>query len=126
MANDPDLAIGTAKDLIETCCKTLLGRLGEEVLKNTDFPELVRRPVRALKLTRDDIPDDAKGAAIVRNILSNLSAISRGVNELRNIYGTGRGRESAHKALDQRHARLAVATAAAFVVFISDTYHERE
>jgi hypothetical protein len=29
--DDPDLAIGTAKDLIETGCKTLLGRLGEEV-----------------------------------------------------------------------------------------------
>lgn len=122
---DPDLAIGTAKDLIETCCKTLLGRLGEEVPKNTEFPDLVRRTVRALKLTRDDIPDNAKGADIVRNILSNLSAISRGVNELRNIYGTGHGREGAHKGLDQRHARLAVAAAAAFVVFISDTYHER-
>ena len=123
--DDPDLAIGTAKDLIETGCKTLLGRLGEEVPKSADFPKLVKRTVRALKLTRDDIPYKAKGAVIVRNVLSNLSVISRGVNELRNHYGTGHGREGAHKGLDQRHARLAVATTAAFVVFISDTYHER-
>ena len=123
---DPDLAIGTAKDLIETCCKTLLGRLGEEIRRNADFPELVKRTVKALKLTRDDIPDNARGADIVRNLLSSLSAISRGVNELRNVYGTGHGREGTHKGLDQRHARLAVAAAAAFVVFISDTYHERE
>ena len=84
---DPDLAIGTAKDLIETCCKTLLGRLGEEIRRNADFPELVKRTVKALKLTRDDIPDNARGADIVRNLLSSLSAISRGVNELRNVYG---------------------------------------
>ena len=126
MEEDPDLAIGTAKDLIETCCKTLLGRLGEEIRRNAYFPELVKRTVKALKLTRDDIPDNARGADIVRNLLSSLSAISRGVNELRNVYGTGHGREGAHKGLDQRHARLAVAAAAAFVVFISDTYHERE
>jgi len=122
---DPDLAIGTAKELVETCCKTLLGKLGEDVPKNADFPELVKKAVKALKLTRDDIPDSAKGADIVRTILSNLTAITKGMNELRNLYGTGHGRDGRHRGLEPRHARLAVTAAAAFVVFISDTYRER-
>lgn len=122
---DPDLAIGTAKELVETCCKTLLSKLGEDAPKNADFPELVKKAVKALKLTRDDIPETAKGADIVRTILSNLSAITKGVNELRNLYGTGHGRDGRHKGLEPRHARLAVTTAAAFVVFMSDTYRDR-
>lgn len=122
---DPDLAIGTAKEMVETCCKTLLGKLGEEIPKNADFPELVKKAVKALKLTRDDIPDSAKGADIVRTLLSNLSAITRGMNELRNLYGTGHGRDGRHRGLEPRHARLAVTAAAALVVFLSDTYCER-
>lgn len=122
---DPDLAIGTAKELVESCCKTLLGRLGEEVPKSADFPDLVKRTAKALKLTRDDIPDSAKGADIVRTILSNLTAITKGMNELRNLYGTGHGRDGRHKGLEPRHARLAVTAAAAFVVFVSDTYRSK-
>lgn len=124
--NDPDLAIGTAKELVETCCKTLLGKLGEGVPKDAEFPSIVKKAVKALKLTRDDIPDSAKGADIVRTLLSNLSAITKAMNELRNLYGTGHGRDGQHRGLEARHARLAVTAAAAFVVFVSDTYRQRD
>lgn len=122
---DPDLAIGCAKDLVESCCKTLLAKLGEEVPKGADFPEVVKKTVKALKLTRDDIPDSAKGADIVRTVLSNLSAITKGMNELRNLYGTGHGRGGDHKGLEPRHARLAVMAATTFVVFVSDTFKKQ-
>lgn len=122
---DPDLAIGTAKELVETCCKTLLEKLGDPPPKGVDFPDLVKRTVKALKLTREDIPESVRGAEIVRVLLSNLSSITKGMNELRNLYGTGHGREGKHKGLEPRHARLAVMAAIAFVVFVSDTYNER-
>lgn len=123
--SDPDLAIGTAKELVESCCKTLLGKLGVEVPKDLDFPSLTKKTTKALKLTREDIPDSAKGAEIVRVLLNNLASITKGMNELRNLYGTGHGRDGQHKGLEPRHARLAVTTAAAFVVFVADTYHDR-
>ena len=123
--NDPDLAIGTAKDLVETCCRTLLEKLGEDEPPKADFPDLVKRTVKALKLTRDDIPDKSKGADTIRVLLSNLSTITVKMNELRNLYGTGHGRKGSHKGLEARHARLAVTAAIAFIVFVADTYRER-
>jgi len=122
---DPDLAIGTAKDLVESCCKTLLGKLGIDVPKDIEFSALTKKTTKALKLTREDIHDNAKGAEIVRVLLSNLASITKNMNELRNLYGTGHGREGQHRGLEPRHARLAITTAAAFVVFVSDTYRDR-
>jgi len=36
---DPALAIGTAKDLVETCCKTILAKRGIEISRKADLPE---------------------------------------------------------------------------------------
>lgn len=123
--DDPSLAIGTAKEMVETCCKTLLEKAGETDFPNDDFPKLVRRTVKQLSLTRDDIPETARGAETIKNILSNLSAVTGGMNELRNLYGTGHGRHGGYRGLEQRHARLAVACAIAFVTFIADTFAAR-
>ncbi len=122
---DPDLAIGTAKDLIESCCKSLLEKIHGERPDDSDFPDLVRQTVKALKLTRNDISDASKGAETIRVLLSNLSAITRGINELRNLYGTGHGRSGGHRGLEPRHARLVVTAAVGFVVFVADTYEQR-
>ncbi|HHH75830.1 MAG TPA: hypothetical protein ENL03_02245, partial [Phycisphaerae bacterium] len=64
--NDPGLAIGTAKELVETCCKTILNERGIEIPKNDDLPQLVKRTVKELKLTPSDIPDQAKAANTIR------------------------------------------------------------
>ena len=40
--NDPALAIGTAKELVETCCKTILKERGISHGANADVPELVK------------------------------------------------------------------------------------
>lgn len=118
--------MGTAKDLVETCCKTILNRRKIEIPKGADLPKIVKTVATELKLVPDGISDAARGADIIRGILRNLAALTQGLAELRGLYGSGHGRDGKHRGLGPRHARLAVASAVAFIDFVTDTYHERE
>jgi hypothetical protein len=72
---DPALAIGTAKELTESCFKTILGERAIEYSKSDDLPQLRKKVFKALKLVPDDVPDTAKGAATIKRLLSNLSTV---------------------------------------------------
>lgn len=122
--NDPGLAIGTAKELVETCCKTILDERDIEASKNYDLPKLVKRTVRELKLTPGDIPEKAKAVETIRVLLSNLATITNGIAVLRNKYGTGHGKGVAAKGLGPRHAKLAVGAASTSAVFLAETHRE--
>jgi hypothetical protein len=124
VANDPGLAIGTAKELVETCCKTILSERGITPDKADDLPQLVKKTVKELRLTPADIPDSAKAAEIIRILLSNLATITNGIAELRNKYGTGHGKEATAKGLSTRHAKLAVGAASTLAVFLAETHRE--
>lgn len=119
---DPDLAIGTAKELIETCCKTILKERGAEVSGNPDLSQLVKQTVRELALTPQDIPDESKAVETIRKLLSNLATITQGIAELRNHYGTGHGKAASMKGLQPRHAKLAVGAASTLAVFLLETH----
>jgi len=123
--NDPGLAIGTAKELVETCCKTILDARRVAFSKGADLPELVRLTSKELELTPDDIPEKAKAADTIKRLLSNLATITQGVAELRNHYGTGHGKSAGAKGLQSRHAKLAVGAASTLAVFFSETHGER-
>ncbi len=91
---DPELAIGTAKELVETCCKSILNECNIDLKKNDDLSKIVKSTVQQLELTPADIPDDAKASKTIKRLLSNLASITQGVAELRNQYGTGHGHRS--------------------------------
>ncbi|QQM32364.1 abortive infection family protein [Martelella lutilitoris] len=122
---DPALAIGTAKDLVETCCKSILAKRGVKISRSASLPELTKALSKELKLVPEGIPDEAKGAEKVRLILQNLSALTKYLAELRGLYGTGHGRDGKHRGLEPRHARLAVGAAVTFIDFATETYRER-
>lgn len=122
---DPALAIGTAKDLVETCCKTILTKRGIEVSRKADLPELTKLLAKELKLVPEGIPDEARGAETIRLILRNLVALTQYLAELRGLYGSGHGRDGKHRGLESRHARLAVGAAVAFIDFMTETHHRR-
>lgn len=123
--NDPGLAIGTAKELVETCCKTILMARSIEFSKGADLPELVKLTSKELELTPNDIPEKAKAIDTIKRLLSNLATITQGVAELRNHYGTGHGKAAGAKGLQPRHAKLAVGAAATLAVFLAETHNER-
>ena len=119
---DPALAVGSAKDLVESCCKTILKKRGIAFTKSDNLPQLTKALTREIKLVPDGIPDETKGADAIKRILGNLAALTA---ELRNLYGSGHERDGKHRGLKPRHARLAFASAVAFVDFVTETYHER-
>ena len=123
--NDPGLAIGTAKELVETCCKTILTERGITFSKSADIPELVKLTSKELELTPDDIPDKVKASDTIKRLLSNLATITQGVAELRNHYGTGHGKTAGARGLQTRHAKLAVGAASTLAVFLAETHNER-
>lgn len=122
--HDPELAIGTAKELVEGCCKDILHQRNAAFSNADDLPKLVRATVKQLKLTPDDIPDQFKASETIKRLLSNLATITQGVAELRNHYGTGHGRLSERRGLQPRHARLAVGAASTLSVFLTETHRD--
>lgn len=123
--NDPSLAIGTAKELVETCCKTILEARNVSFSKAADLPELIKATVKILALAPENIPDSNKAADTIRRLLNNLATITQGIAELRNQYGTGHGKVARSKGLGPRHAKLAVGAASTLAVFLAETHNER-
>jgi hypothetical protein len=123
---DPELAIGTAKELVESCCKTILTKRGVEVARSADINDLTKLLVKELQLVPEGISDQAKGADNIRLILRNLTQMTNNLAQLRGLYGSGHGRDGQHRGLQPRHARLAVASAVAFIDFIAETFRHRE
>lgn len=124
---DPALTIGTAKEIIETACKTILEEHGREPDASWDVGRLIKETREVLKLLPSDIPDAAKGADAIKRMLSNLGAIAQGLAELRNLYGTGHGRSAKlRRGIEARHARLASGAASVLVTFLLETHWERK
>lgn len=86
ITSDPALAIGTAKELVETVAETILDDMEISYGKKDDLPALVKSVRKALKLVSDDIHESAKAADVIRKILSNLGSVTNGVASLRNSY----------------------------------------
>lgn len=121
---DPSLAIGTAKELIETCCKTILAERGKPVSGTPDVSTLTKETLKELKLVPEGISDAARGADVIKRLLSNLGTIGNGLAELRGLYGTGHGKHGAATGISSRHAKLAVGAAATLVMFLFETHME--
>ena len=122
--DDPALAIGTAKELVETACKTILAERDVSIDSTCDLGELVKETRKVLGLLPEDIPEAAKGAETVRRLLGSLGTIAQGLGELRNLYGTGHGKHGKARGLRQRHARLAAGAASTLVTFLFEAHLE--
>jgi len=119
IAEDPAQAIGSAKELLETVLKTIIGDHGQK--SRADIPELLKKAQAQLDLD----PKNAAGAETLRRTLSNLGQVVYGVAELRSLYGTGHGR-SRSKELEIAHARLVVNAAITIATFLLEVWQERK
>jgi hypothetical protein len=127
LANDsPKDAIGGAEELVESVCRTVLRLIGEPAPRQTaDLVDIAKSTLEALEVVPGGINDAKKSAAVVRRFLQQLGAVVASIGELRNVYGSGHGRDGKWKGLSPRHARLAVGAAVTFAGFIAETYVER-
>lgn len=125
--SDPELAVGSTKELLESTMKTILEKQGQNLSGKEDFPSLVRLTQKAIKLDPSEVESTAKGSDLIKRTLSNLGQLTSGINDLRREYGTGHGR-AGPSGITPRHARLAVNAGAALAVFLVETYehHHRD
>jgi len=119
---DPDLAIGTAKELVETVCRTILAAKAVDAPTTLDLAQLVKLTAKELKLTPSDISDEDAAADSLRRLLGSLGTITQSLAEIRNKFGTGHGKAADAKGLLPTHARLAVGAAAALALFLQETH----
>lgn len=123
--SNPTEAIGKAKELIESCCKTILNSRKIAWDKNWDVGQLTGETLKILKLMPKNIPEDAPAAIEMKALLGNLRAITTNVAALRNHYGSGHGKSADYKGLSPRHAKLAVGSSITLVEFLWETHLDR-
>lgn len=119
---NPTDAIGKAKELIESCCKTILDNKGVTWDKNWDMSKLTGETLNLLNLTPSSIPDTDPVSENIKAVLGNLRGITTKLAEIRNPYGSGHGKSASFTGLETRHAKLAVGCSITFVTFLWDTY----
>lgn len=119
---NPTEAIGKAKELIESCCITILDNLKLGRDKNWDLIKLVTVTTDSLNLTPKKIDDSIPLSKTIKQILQSLRSIAGGIAELRNPYGSGHGKTANFKGLEERHAKLAIGSCATLVNFLWDSY----
>jgi hypothetical protein len=120
--DDPEQAIGSAKELLETTLKSVLGIEGEHA--TDDISTLLKRAQKVLELDPKAIADEAPGKETIKRVLSSLGQIVAGVAEVRNLYGTGHGRHRS-RALDVAHARLVVNAAITIATFLLEVANDK-
>ena len=124
--NDPDLAIGTAKEFVESVTKAMLEARLTEYDDRDDLQGLVRTLTDDLRLSPKGIRDEVKAAETVRKLLGQMAAIVQSLAELRNAYGTGHGKGLGATRLQPRHAQLAVNASITLCHFLYATAAEGE
>lgn len=125
-STNPTNAIGMAKELIESCCKTILEDLGIAWSKTDDVPQITNKTMDALNLLPANVQETDPGADAVKAVLGNLRAIPSKLAEIRNPFGSGHGKSASFQGLEERHAKLAVGSSITFVDFIWSTYENQK
>lgn len=75
-----------------------------------------------LKLTQEDILNEAKAANSIKKILGSLSSVVQGISEVRNKYASGYGKDGNFRGLQPRHAQLAVGAASTLAIYLLETH----
>lgn len=124
-STNPTEAIGKAKELIESCCETILERNGITPNKDWKLNQLVDETMKLLEITPKHIPDTAKEATAIKAILGSLKGIATNIAIIRNAYGSGHGKSASYKGLQERHAKLAIGSSVTLVNFLWDSFEKK-
>jgi len=121
---DTETAIGTAKELLETTCKSVLKQKGVAIDKDWSLSQLLRATTRSLDFKPKHAQDAQRAETAILTILSGINNIVQGVAELRNSYGTGHGKDADFKGLETKFAKLFVGVVSHLVILLLETNGE--
>ncbi|MBR4536734.1 MAG: abortive infection family protein [Bacteroidales bacterium] len=122
---NPTESIGKAKELIESCCETILEKSGITPDKDWKLNQLVDETMKLLEITHKHIPDTAKEAGAIKGILGSLKGIATQIAIIRNAFGSGHGKSASYKGLQERHAKLAIGSSITLVNFLWDSFERK-
>lgn len=123
MCNEnPTEAIGKSKELLESCCKTIIESNGEIIKDSMNMGQLVKQTLSSLNIPNKGVAMDLEEEKIVKQITGSLNGLSSGIIELRNHYGSGHGRSAKFNGLTKRHAELSVGASITLVRYLWDTF----
>lgn len=125
-SSNPTQAIGLAKELIESCCKTILDDFGIAYDGSDNVSQLTKKTMDALSLLPENIQATAQEEDAIKSVLGNLRAIPTKIAEIRNPFGSGHGKSASFRGLEARHAQLAIGSSITFVDFVWDTYESQK
>lgn len=121
ISRDTDLAIGTAKELIETACKSILIKHKEKVDKNWNLGQLMKHTYNVLDFKSKRASNPEKAEICIKQILQGATSMINGIAELRNAYGTGHGKEANFVTLESKYAKLIVGIVSELVIYFLAT-----
>jgi hypothetical protein len=126
VADDPEDAATAASSLIESVCRSILVELNLPLPPKKDIDGLVRAVQEPLGLSpgRMDLPIEIEGD--IRQVLSGLTSVAKGVGALRTHAGDAHGREKGYRRIDARIARLSINAAATLAMFFIETWERRQ
>jgi hypothetical protein len=126
LAGDPAQAVGSAKELLESVFKAILGLHGHSRDTRTDLLPLLGRVNLQLGLHAGGIRDEDPGAEQRRRIVSALNQLVQSTVELRNAgFGTGHG-GSRRGELDLATVGLVVTAAVATATFYAQVHRQQQ
>ena len=123
MCNEnPTEAIGKSKELIESCCKTIIESSGEAIKDSISMRQLIKQTLNLLNIPNKNARMNLEEERIMQQIVGSLNGLSSGIIELRNHYRSGHGRSAKFNGLTKRHAELSVGSSITLVRYLWDTF----
>lgn len=122
---NPTDAIGKAKELIESCCKTILEESNVIVDEGWEIPRLLKETTTVI----DVMPAGLQNITVedaVKKLLGNLSQMPFQLATIRNKMGSGHGKSNSFIGLEPRHAKLAVGSASSLCWFLWESYQDKK
>ena len=118
LIEDPEVAIGSCKDLVESALKTFLDTPADE-LKGYTLPKLAKAARVQLSQEQSELKHDED----MLKMLSNFGQILESIATVRNKYGTGHGRAPWETfELPQPYVVLAANAAISTAVFLTQMH----
>lgn len=118
LEHNPSAAIGQAKELLETCYKTILDERGAGVPAKDDMPKLLHATLQALSIAPGGLKGPSAQEQQLRKIVSQLQGMIDGLVEMRNKVGGGHGKVMNTATIPKRYGLLAINASLTAIEFL--------